>query len=153
MLVRGLQGDADTNHDGLITGTELGSWIQVSPRCSTCTRLRNSARSATRTSIAATSCSPRRPPPVQFQGSGSDADERAPRRSTRRVLRRVLGAGWAETDGSVLDWELRVSRLGIAVCAWRQVDNRAPQAQEMSCDWIGGEADEFQCYLIPEAPT
>ena len=153
MLVRGLQGDADTNHDGLITGTELGSWIQSQPavfdvhETPQFGKVRDPDLDRGDIVFASPSTAGAIPgAPAPTPTNARPADPRA------GFFGAYSARGWAETDGSVLDWELRVSRFGIAVRAWRQVDNRAPQAQEMSCDWIGGEADEFQCYLIPGRP-
>jgi hypothetical protein len=155
-LIRALEGEADLNRDGLVTGTEIGQWIldrrgvfaaetpQFGKILDPDLDRGDIVFASPATAATAAGSTPPAPP-------AAAADRSDPRAG---FYGSYAARGWVETDGSTYDWELRPGKGGLLVRAWRPTDreNRSPQAEEIFCNWIGGEADEFQCYLLPGRP-
>jgi hypothetical protein len=153
LLVRGLRGEADTNRDGLITGTELGLWVQQQSIAfdSNQTPLFGKVRNPdlergdivfvgnAKAAIPAAPAAPPAAPPARPPSA------RAP------FLGTFTARGWVENDGTNHEWTLTVTDTDIRVRSVPLLTDPDPFASVGSavCQWLDRPEPVFVCSRLP----
>jgi caspase domain-containing protein len=160
LLIRGLQGEADVNRDGLITGTELGLWIQqqadlfASNQTPQFGKVRDPDLERGDIVFESDTKSAATLSPLSRNPTGSVPPATPSNRSAAPVVPArapfvgsFVTSGWVEDDGSRYYWSLDITQSSIVATAWLP-DNPAPKAQS-TCEWLDRPEPMFVCASLP----
>jgi caspase domain-containing protein len=159
LLVRGLQGEADTNRDGLITGTELGLWVQQESIAfdSNQTPLFGKVRNPDleRGDIVFAGHPTVSPPAVTPPPPPAPAPNARPMRAP--FVGTFAARGWVDDDGTTREWTLTVTDTGIDVLAREKRAARDTSSRssgeyidtKATCEWLDRPEPVFLCSRLP----